>query len=146
MTAAPAKVTHLVSIMASRGREVEPVLDLVTGVWTVELTEEQECSDLIHMGLEHETGESYAECKDGRHTVSVTLVFRQVGKKGSRRWKTKGTVSIDGKFTLDVPLNVILSLFTKPAAAPTGDGKVGAGESKAARPMDIRQRTTITRV
>ncbi len=145
MTAAPAKVTHLVSMLTAKGREVEPVLDLVTNVWTIELAEQQECSDIIHMGLEHETGKSYADCSAEAHELKVVLVFRQVGKKGSRRWKTKASVSIDGLFTLDVPLGVIMSLFNKPAVAQ-GDGKVSAGDSKAPRPMDVRQRTTITRV
>ena len=145
MTAAPAKVVHLVSMLTAKGREVEPVLDLVTNVWTIELAEQQECSDIIHMGLEHETGKSYADCSAEAHELKVVLVVRQVGKKGSRRWKTKASVSIDGLFTLDVPLGVIMSLFNKPAVAQ-GDGKVSAGDSKAPRPMDVRQRTTITRV
>lgn len=142
---APSKVHHLVAMLKSKGREVEPVLNLDTDVWTIEISEAQECSDLIHMGLESETDQSYADCSGKQHELKVILVFRKVGKKGNQRWKTKASVSIDGLFTLEVPLGVIMALFNKPVAAH-GDGKVGGGDSKAPRPMDVRQRTTITRV
>lgn len=143
---APAKVQHIaIKISVKTQSEVTPIWDEDTGRWIIELTETQNCDKYNHALLEWETDKSYEDCDKGKHAFAFRIVFRQVGKKCARRWKTRGYVSFDDEVEIAIPVGRILSLLSSPTN-PTGDGKVAsAAEGSNKQNMDVK-RTTVIRV